>query len=61
MADSIAFKAGQFAQLQVPGTDAWRNYSFAHPADGRTELEFIVRLLPDGVMSDYLRDRAQTG
>ena len=30
-------------------------------ADGRNELEFIIRLLPDGVMSDYLRDRAQPG
>ncbi len=36
MADAIVYKAGQFAQLQVPGTDAWRNYSYAHPADGRT-------------------------
>ena len=61
MVDSITFKAGQFAQLQVPSTDVWRNYSFAHPDDGRTELEFIVRLLPDGVMSDYLRDRAKPG
>ena len=61
MADSIVYKAGQFAQLQVPGTDAWRNYSFAHPADGRGELDFIIRLLPDGVMSDYLRDRAKPG
>jgi NAD(P)H-flavin reductase/2-polyprenyl-6-methoxyphenol hydroxylase-like FAD-dependent oxidoreductase/ferredoxin len=59
--ESITFKAGQFAQLQVPGTVVWRNYSFAHPDDGRTELEFIVRLLPDGVMSDYLRDRAKPG
>ena len=59
--DSITFKAGQFAQLQVPGTDVWRNYSFAHPDDGRTELEFIVRLLPDGAMSNYVRDRAKPG
>ena len=28
------------------------------PADGRDELEFIVRLLPHGVMSNYLRDSA---
>ena len=61
MADSIVYKAGQFAQLQVPGTDAWRNYSYAHPSDGRDELEFIIRLLPDGVMSNYLRDRAKPG
>lgn len=59
--DSITFKAGQFAQLRVPGTDVWRNYSFAHPDDGRTELEFIIRLLPDGVMSNYVRDRAKPG
>ena len=59
--DSISFKAGQFAQLQVPGTAVWRNYSFAHPDDGRTELEFIIRLLPAGVMSDYVRDNAKPG
>ncbi len=61
MADTLVYQAGQFAQLQVPGTDAWRNYSYAHPADGRHELEFIIRLLPQGVMSDYLRDRAKAG
>jgi len=61
MPGPLAYKAGQFAQLQVPGTASWRNYSYAHPADGRNELEFIVRLLPDGVMSDYLRDRAKPG
>ncbi|KUH68026.1 oxygenase [Mycolicibacterium novocastrense] len=57
----LTFKAGQFAQLQVPGSGAWRNYSYAHPAGGRDELEFIIRLLPTGVMSDYLRDRAKPG
>ncbi|OBJ55387.1 FAD-binding oxidoreductase [Mycobacterium asiaticum] len=58
---ALHYKAGQFAQLQVPGTDIWRNYSYAHPADGGGELEFIIRLLPDGVMSNYLRDRAKPG
>lgn len=58
---AIDFMPGQFAQLQVPGTEVWRNYSYAHPADGRTEVEFIIRLLPDGVMSNYLRDRAKPG
>lgn len=57
----LKYQAGQFAQLQVPGTETWRNYSYAHPADGRDELEFIIRLLPDGVMSNYLRDRAKPG
>ncbi len=57
----LKYQAGQFAQLKVPGTETWRNYSYAHPADGRDELEFIIRLLPDGVMSNYLRDRAKPG
>lgn len=57
----LKYQAGQFAQLQVPGTETWRNYSYAHPADGRDELEFIIRLLPDGVMSNYLRGRAKPG
>jgi len=61
MARALKYKPGQFAQLQVPGTTAWRNYSYAHPADGHGELEFIIRLLPDGMMSNYLRDRAKPG
>ncbi|SBS79803.1 Ferredoxin--NAD(+) reductase [uncultured Mycobacterium sp.] len=59
--DPLVYLPGQFAQLQVPGTNVWRNYSYAHPADGRTEVEFIVRLLPQGVMSDYLRESAKPG
>jgi NAD(P)H-flavin reductase/2-polyprenyl-6-methoxyphenol hydroxylase-like FAD-dependent oxidoreductase len=61
MSDTVTYRAGQFAQLRVPGTELWRNYSYAHPADGRTELEFLIRLLPDGVMSNYLRERAKPG
>ncbi|MCV7214930.1 2Fe-2S iron-sulfur cluster binding domain-containing protein [Mycobacterium crocinum] len=59
--DPLVYLPGQFAQLQVPGTTVWRNYSYAHPADGRSEVEFIVRLLPRGVMSDYLRGTAKPG
>lgn len=63
MPEPITFKAGQYAQLKVPGTAFWRSYSFAHAPreDGRAEIEFLVRLLPSGAMSDYLRDRAQPG
>ncbi len=57
----LVYLPGQFAQLQAPGSSVWRNYSYAHPADGRAEVEFIVRLLPQGVMSDYLRDKAKPG
>jgi NAD(P)H-flavin reductase/2-polyprenyl-6-methoxyphenol hydroxylase-like FAD-dependent oxidoreductase/ferredoxin len=55
------FKAGQFAQLKVPGTDQWRSYSFAHAPRVTAEVDFLIRLLPTGVMSDYLRERARPG
>ena len=59
--DKLSFRPGQFAQLRVPGTDQWRSYSFAHaPSDG-AEVEFLIRLLPHGTMSDYLRNSAQRG
>ncbi|HKY92719.1 MAG TPA: FAD-binding oxidoreductase [Nevskiaceae bacterium] len=59
--EPLRYRAGQFAQIKVPGTDEWRSYSYANPADGGNRLEFIVRLLPEGVMSDYLRQRAGVG
>ena len=52
------FQPGQFAQLEVPGSGVWRSYSFAHADDGRGEVEFLIRLLPEGAMSDWLRRAA---
>jgi NAD(P)H-flavin reductase/2-polyprenyl-6-methoxyphenol hydroxylase-like FAD-dependent oxidoreductase/ferredoxin len=59
--EALHFRPGQFAQLNVPGTDQWRSYSFAHAPRASTEVEFLIRLLPRGVMSDYLAHRAQPG
>ncbi|HLG79859.1 MAG TPA: 2Fe-2S iron-sulfur cluster binding domain-containing protein [Bradyrhizobium sp.] len=57
----LKFLPGQYAHLQVPGTSEWRSYSMANaPGDERT-LEFLVRLLDDGVMSRYLAERAAPG
>lgn len=59
--ERLDFKAGQFAQLKVPGSDQWRSYSFAHAPRADTQVEFLIRLLPQGAMSDYLRERALPG
>ena len=56
--ERLDFKAGQFAQLKVPGSDQWRSYSFAHAPRADSQVEFLIRLLPQGAMSDYLRERA---
>jgi NAD(P)H-flavin reductase/2-polyprenyl-6-methoxyphenol hydroxylase-like FAD-dependent oxidoreductase/ferredoxin len=58
---AIDYRPGQYAQIRVPGSDQWRSYSYAHPPRDDQQLEFIVRLLPEGAMSDYLRRVAKPG
>ena len=61
LGETVRFQPGQFAQLKVPGTEEWRSYSYAGLPNEGNAMEFIVRLLDRGVMSDYLRQRAQAG
>ncbi|MBA1245556.1 anthranilate 1,2-dioxygenase electron transfer component AntC [Pseudomonas japonica] len=56
----LNYLPGQYARLKVPGTEHSRSYSFAC-APGSRNLEFLVRLLPSGVMTDYVRDRCKVG
>ncbi|QDH67588.1 MULTISPECIES: anthranilate 1,2-dioxygenase electron transfer component AntC [Pseudomonas] len=56
---ALDFLPGQYARISVPGTDCWRSYSFANLPGNR--LQFLIRLLPDGVMSNYLRERCHVG
>ncbi|HDS0918413.1 TPA: anthranilate 1,2-dioxygenase electron transfer component AntC [Pseudomonas putida] len=56
----LNYLPGQYARLKVPGTEHSRSYSFAC-APGSRNLEFLVRLLPSGVMTDYVRERCKVG
>ncbi len=58
---SADFESGQFVRMIVPGTKDHRAYSPANVANWDGELEFFIRLLPGGVMSDYLVHRAAIG
>lgn len=51
----FGFTAGQYCRIKVPGTDQWRSYSMASGEHERFKLTFLLRVLPDGVMSNYLR------
>lgn len=55
----LDFLPGQYARLSIPGSDSQRSYSFANRPGNR--LQFLIRLLPDGVMSNYIRERCQVG
>lgn len=58
--DGLAFLPGQYVNIKVPGTDAERSYSFSS-GPVVEDASFMVRITPQGAMSEYLRDRAQVG
>jgi anthranilate 1,2-dioxygenase reductase subunit len=60
-AEQLDFLPGQYARLKVPGTEEWRSYSFANRPNERNRLQFLIRLLEVGAMSNYLRDRCKVG
>ena len=51
------FLAGQYISIAVPGSDQKRSYSFSS-APGAAEMTFLVRDIPDGLMSRFLRGAA---
>ncbi|CAL1239004.1 aromatic/alkene monooxygenase hydroxylase FAD-binding subunit MmoC [Candidatus Methylocalor cossyra] len=57
----VRFEAGQYMNLQIPGTDLTRAYSPANTSNEDGDLEFLIRLLPDGAMSNFLRNGIQVG
>jgi propane monooxygenase reductase subunit len=50
----LEFRAGQFAQLGIPGRDVWRSYSMANPPSAPQRLEFMIKLVPGGAFSTHL-------
>lgn len=57
----LSYLPGQYAHIYIPGTEEHRAYSFATAKAEDGKLKFLMRLLPDGIMSNYLRDRCQVG
>jgi Na+-transporting NADH:ubiquinone oxidoreductase subunit F len=62
----MEFTSGQFAQLVVPPYDrikenTVRAYSFASPPSRASEVEFIIRLVPEGAATTYLHKHLSEG
>lgn len=56
----LSFLPGQYANLTIPGTSLHRAYSFSSmPKDGR--VSFLIRNVPGGAMSGFLREQAKVG
>ncbi|GAV20563.1 anthranilate 1,2-dioxygenase reductase component [Mariprofundus micogutta] len=55
------FEPGQFMELEIPGTDIRRAYSISNAPNWNGELEFMIRLQPDGKFSSWLENDAKVG
>lgn len=56
----VPFLPGQYINIQVPGSQAQRAYSFSS-RPGSATLSFLIRNVPDGLMSGYLQHNCRPG
>jgi NAD(P)H-flavin reductase len=59
--ESIKFTAGQFVNVEVPGSGELRSYSMANPPSDRHHVELVVKLMPNGTFSNYLESELKAG
>lgn len=58
---TMKFRAGQYVEIQVPGTDAWRAFSMANPPTASRHVDLMIKILPDGMFSTLLADKLNVG
>jgi propane monooxygenase reductase subunit len=53
--DALTFKPGQYVDITIPGSEDVRSFSMANTPSGNPgELEFMIKVYPDGKFSDLL-------
>jgi propane monooxygenase reductase subunit len=52
--EPLRFEPGQYVDIRVPGTDEHRSFSMANTPASASELEFMIKLYPDGRFSGLL-------
>lgn len=55
----VEFRPGQFMQIEVPGLGVLRSYSPSSVGTDVPKMAFLVRILPDGAMSNFLSKEAR--
>lgn len=58
--DDLAFLPGQYVNIQVPGSDQTRSYSFSSGPNS-DKLSFFIKIVDGGLMSTYLKEKAAVG
>jgi propane monooxygenase reductase component len=60
--DEIKFFPGQYMDITIPDTDAARSFSMANTSSRETGLlEFIIKVYPDGLFSEFLAEKLAEG
>jgi propane monooxygenase reductase subunit len=60
--DDFKFFPGQYVDITVPGTDETRSFSMANTSARESgQLEFIIKIYPDGLFSHFLDTKLQIG
>ncbi|MGH7986300.1 MAG: NADH:ubiquinone reductase (Na(+)-transporting) subunit F [Candidatus Binataceae bacterium] len=54
------FLAGQYVDITVPGSGLMRSFSMANPPGGN-QLDFIIKIYPDGAFSSVLDKQLKVG
>ncbi|MFL6117128.1 MAG: NADH:ubiquinone reductase (Na(+)-transporting) subunit F [Catenulispora sp.] len=58
----IKFFPGQYVDIGIPGTDATRSFSMANTSSRDShQLEFVIRVYPDGLFSHFLDTKLAAG
>jgi methane monooxygenase component C len=59
--DPVRFDPGQYVRLTLNALGIARDYSMANASSDGREVEFLLRVLPDGAFSGYIADGAEVG
>ncbi|MGE3289204.1 MAG: FAD-binding oxidoreductase [Pseudonocardia sp.] len=60
--EEIKFFPGQYLDITVPGTDESRSFSMANTPNRESGLfEFVIKVYPDGLFSEYLATKLRVG
>ena len=59
--DEVKFFPGQYMDFQVPGTEETRSFSMANTPNRDGHFEFVIKIYPGGLFSEYLAEKLQPG
>jgi propane monooxygenase reductase component len=57
----VKFFPGQYVDIAIPGTDQVRSFSMANTSSRGGLLEFVIKVYPDGLFSEFLDQQLAVG